>query len=81
MKTIVLLILTAFSANLAQAQETIHYASVGGRVTDPSGAVVTAAKVTATDNETHLSNSTASDREGRFRFPILKPGECSRGLR
>ena len=74
MKTIVLLILTAFGANLTQAQETIHYASIGGRVTDPSGAVVAAAKVTAADNETHLSNSTASDREGRFRFPILKPG-------
>ena len=56
------------------AQETIHYASIGGRVTDPSAAVVTNAKVTATDTDTKLTNSATTDREGRFRFPILKPG-------
>ena len=68
------MILAAVSALLAPAQETIHYASVGGRVTDPSGAVVPAAKVTVTENDTKLTNSASTDSEGRFRFPILKPG-------
>jgi Carboxypeptidase regulatory-like domain/TonB dependent receptor len=56
------------------AQETINYASVGGRVTDPSGAVVTGAQVTARHTETNVTATAATDGEGRFRFPYLKVG-------
>ena len=35
------------SARVAHAQETINYASVSGRVTDPQGAVVAGAQVSA----------------------------------
>jgi len=59
----------------ATAQETIHYASVGGRVTDPSGAVVAGARVTARQPETNLTAETATDREGRFRLPYLRIGQ------
>ncbi len=59
----------------ATAQETIHYGSVGGRVTDPSGAVVAGARVTARQPETNLTAETATDREGRFRLPYLRIGE------
>ncbi len=59
----------------AMAQETIHYGSVGGRVIDPSGAVVAGARVTALQQETNLKAETATDREGRFRLPYLRIGE------
>src|SRR6187455_1284447 len=50
--------LLAFCAVLAaapaQAQETINYASVSGRVTDPSGAVVGGALVSARNLDTNV---------------------------
>jgi len=58
----------------AVAQETINYASVSGRVTDPSGAVVAATQVTARQTETNLTASAETDGEGRFRFPYLRVG-------
>src|SRR5688572_25559250 len=65
---------TASSAQLAIAQEAIHYASVSGRVTDPSGAVVGGAKVTVRQTDTNLTRTMATDQEGRFRFPYLRVG-------
>ena len=62
---------------IAHAQETINNASVSGRVTDPSGAVVAGATVTAHQNETNLSSVAMTDREGRFRFPYLRLGDYS----
>ncbi|HUQ92192.1 MAG TPA: TonB-dependent receptor [Bryobacteraceae bacterium] len=59
---------------LLTAQETINLASVSGRVTDPSGAVVEGARVAARQSETNLNYTTRSDREGRFRFAYLKVG-------
>ena len=56
------------------AQETINYASVSGRVTDPSGAVVAGAQVTARHTETNVTATAATDGAGRFRFPYLKVG-------
>lgn len=56
------------------AQETIHHASVSGRVTDPSGAVVEKANMTARHVDTNSTSATTTDREGRFRFPYLKVG-------
>ena len=58
----------------AQAQETVNNGSIGGRVTDASGAVVENAQVTARQIETNLTSTTATDREGRFRFPYLRLG-------
>ena len=56
------------------AQQTVDYASLSGRITDPSGAVVQAAAVTARHVDTNLMWATASDDEGRFRFPYLRIG-------
>jgi len=58
----------------ARAQETINFGSFSGRVTDPQGAVVTGAQVTARQTETNARADTATDTEGRFRFPYLKVG-------
>src|SRR5512141_2652325 len=58
----------------AAAQETINNGSISGRVTDATGAVVENAQVTARQMETNLSGATATDHEGRFRFPYLRLG-------
>jgi hypothetical protein len=47
---------------------------VSGEVTDPSGAVVAGATVSARQTETNLTSMTMSDGEGRFRFAFLKVG-------
>ena len=69
------LCLFACAPRIASAQESINFASVGGRVTDPSGAVVQAATVVARRIETNQANTAATDREGRFRFPYLTVGQ------
>src|SRR5262245_40633155 len=56
------------------AQETVNSASVSGRVSDPSGAVVTGAQVTARQTDTNLMRVATTDQEGRFRFAFLKVG-------
>lgn len=61
----------------AVAQETINFASVSGRVTDPSGAVVPGAAVTARHTETNVTATATTDSEGRFRFPYLRVGPCA----
>jgi hypothetical protein len=64
----------AASMDMAAAQETINYASISGRVTDPQGAVVPGAQVTARQTETNLTAEAVTDTEGRFRFPYLRVG-------
>src|SRR5438445_9598107 len=62
------------SIGMCLAQETINYASVRGRITDPTGAVVSGAPVSARQMDTNLTSTTTTDQEGRFRFPYLRPG-------
>jgi hypothetical protein len=62
------------SAGIAHAQETINDASLGGRVTDPQGAVVRGAAVSARHIDTNVTADTMTDAEGRFRFPYLRVG-------
>lgn len=59
----------------ASAQETTNYASIGGRVTDPSGAPISKVRVTVREVSTNITSPMATDQEGRFRFPYLKVGE------
>jgi outer membrane receptor protein involved in Fe transport len=56
------------------AQETVNHASLAGRVTDPTGAVIRNAAVTARAATTGLTSTTATDASGRFRFPYLQVG-------
>ncbi len=62
------------AVQLASAQESVNYASVSGRVTDPSGAVIQGAQVTARQIETNLNSIANTERDGRFRFPFLRVG-------
>lgn len=59
----------------ACAQESIQFASISGRVTDATNAVVINAKVTARQIDTNIASTTLTDKEGRFRFPYLRVGE------
>jgi hypothetical protein len=63
------------------AQETIHYASVGGRVTDPQGALVIGAQVEIRQVETNVASRAETDRDGRFRFPYLRVGAYELAVR
>jgi hypothetical protein len=56
------------------AQETVHLASVSGRVTDPSGAVIVSARVTVRQTDTNFTATAQTDGDGRFRFSYLKVG-------
>ena len=56
------------------AQQSVDLASVSGRVTDPSGAVVPDADITARHADTNVTASGVTDSDGRFRFPYLKVG-------
>jgi hypothetical protein len=68
------LALHLFTGAPSLGQETINTASVSGRVTDPQGAVVPGAQVTARETETNVTRETVTDQEGRFRFAYLKVG-------
>src|SRR5580765_5333290 len=62
------------SAHVAVAQETVNFANISGRVTDPQGAAAPGAQVTARQTETNITAETVTDPQGRFRFPYLKVG-------
>ena len=49
-------------------------AAIHGTVTDPSGAVVPDAKVTALNTATGISTETTSNKNGFFTFPPLQIG-------
>jgi hypothetical protein len=51
--------------------------SIGGVVTDPSGAVVEGAKVTATNRATSAARSTTTSSSGVYSLPNLVPGVYS----
>jgi hypothetical protein len=58
----------------AHAQST---ATLSGRVTDPSGAVVPQAQVTVRGLGTGIDRVTTSDAEGSYNMPSLQPGDYS----
>lgn len=64
------LILCAASAAFAQAGR----GSISGLVTDPSGAIVPGARVTAKSQATGISTSTVSTAAGLYSFVSLNPG-------
>ena len=48
--------------------------SMAGNITDPSGALVAGAKVTARNSETGVAETTTSTSDGAYRFPELSLG-------
>lgn len=61
-------------AQSVAAQQSVDYASISGRVTDPQGAVVAGALVSVRQLDTNLGAAATTDAGGRFRFPQLRVG-------
>jgi hypothetical protein len=68
-----LLLLALFSIPLKMFSQA-GVASLSGRVTDPSGAIVVGAEVTETNIDTQVSRTTATDRSGYYTFVGLPVG-------
>ncbi|HVB88503.1 MAG TPA: carboxypeptidase regulatory-like domain-containing protein [Candidatus Dormibacteraeota bacterium] len=67
----VVAVLFCISSALAQSATT---GALSGTVTDPSGGVVSAVTVTATNLGTGQSRTTATDSNGSYTFSLLPPG-------
>ncbi|HZT30900.1 MAG TPA: TonB-dependent receptor [Bryobacteraceae bacterium] len=52
-----------------------QYAQIGGRVTDPSGAVIPGTAIVITSDETGVARNTTSNDEGYYTVPLLLPGK------
>src|SRR3954470_13944673 len=51
--------------------------TIAGTVTDPTGAVVAGAKVTATEPSTGLARSTSTGQDGAYILPLMPAGRYS----
>lgn len=71
---LVILTFFAFSAPRLLAQ---GYGAVSGTVTDPSGAAIPSASVTATQVDTGRETTVTSSQNGTFVFPTLPPASYS----
>ncbi|MGP8187375.1 MAG: carboxypeptidase regulatory-like domain-containing protein [Terracidiphilus sp.] len=65
--------LTAFLCQSVWAQA--NRATITGIVTDPTGAVIPGANVTATNTDTNVSTKTVSNHDGIYVLPNLFPGQ------
>ena len=61
-------------AGTALAQTTISTGSIQGTITDPSGAVVSGAKVTIRNKETNQSSAALTNSSGTYASGALIPG-------
>jgi hypothetical protein len=66
--------LTAVLWLSSTAQAQVLYGSLTGSVTDPQGATVPGAMVTAANTGTGLAKESATDERGGYRFNDLQPG-------
>ena len=73
----VCIVLVAVNCTLIAAQNTVLTGSLGGRVTDPSGAVIAAASVVLRNLETGVEQSAETNHSGLYRFPVVMPGSYS----
>src|SRR5579863_8217717 len=71
------LLLLAASACIVSTAAAQALGVITGAVTDPSGAAVPRARVTATETGTGFERSITTDDSGRFTVPSLRPTEYS----
>jgi Carboxypeptidase regulatory-like domain/TonB dependent receptor len=77
-KTVVCsLVLVLASCMLLTAQNAVLTGALGGRITDPSGAVVPGASVLVRNLATGVQQSAETNHSGLYRFPVLMPGTYS----
>ena len=77
MRASVSLFIIIFCGQMILAQQMVTSGTVTGRITDRSGALVSDATVTATNQETNQRITATTDYGGRFRFPSLRVGQYS----
>ncbi|MGD0200634.1 MAG: carboxypeptidase regulatory-like domain-containing protein [Bryobacteraceae bacterium] len=70
LRAFALLLIALAGATLAYGQ---GFGTIVGTITDPSGAVVPGAKVTVTDEATAASRETATNGQGYYVVPALRP--------
>ena len=68
-----LIVASSFSCAFAQAQS--NAGDLTGIITDPNGAVVAGATVTANNSAINISRSTTTDESGQYRIVNLPPAE------
>ncbi len=71
----ILLVVVFMGAGTGLAQQSVAFATLGGRAIDRTGAVIQDAQVTALQVETNALSRTRTDSEGRFRFANLRLGK------
>src|SRR6202012_2506661 len=71
-KMLLVSLLGLFAAIPAFSQ--LDTATVSGRITDSTGAVIAAAQITVVDIETNFESQSVANAEGIFRVPSLRPG-------
>src|SRR5215470_18551241 len=74
LRTILTLIVFVASATTFFVGQAVSSAQIHGMVTDPSGAAIVGANVTATQIDTGLVRATATSSEGTFSLPTLPVG-------
>ena len=74
LRALVLIAAAGLIAPPVSAQQSVDHASIGGRVLDPSGAVVADARVTVRHQSTNHTYETRTGGDGRYRFPYLRVG-------
>jgi hypothetical protein len=67
-------LLVLASCVLLTAQNVVLTGSLGGLVTDPSGAIVPGASVVVRNLATGVQQTTATNHAGLYRFPVVTPG-------
>ena len=77
--SIVLFLIEVLQPHCVMAQS--ESASVSGRVTDPSGAVVPAVDVEIKNVDTNVSQMTSTNGQGFYSFPSLRPGNYLMNVR
>ncbi len=65
------------TCTLLTAQNVVLTGSLGGRVTDQSGAVVPGASVVVQNLATSVQQSAETNHAGLYRFPVVMPGNYS----
>ena len=74
------LVLTIVCILLCATAQHLHAQSVGtiaGSVTDPSGAFVSGAVVTVSNERTSLSQSVKTDSQGQYTLKLLHPASIN----
>jgi hypothetical protein len=72
-----LVVLTFATLSTASALHAQVTGAITGRVTDPSGAIVSGAKIAATNTSTNFSQQAVTDGSGEYHLQALTPGSYS----